>query len=276
MPLTVTSGAGDGSLSATTAMTYDQYDNLETVNGPLAGSADTTRTYCDAMRQVLGVIGPDPDGAGGLLYRATRTTYNPSGQVTSVKAGTATGQAEGSMSSFVALDQTATNYDAIGWKSQASQIAGGATQAVTQYAYDTANRPICTAVRMNTAAFGALPASACTLDSARTDGADRITYTTYDNADRATQITSGYGTSAPRVEQAVTYTTNGQYARDADGKGNLTTHEYDGFDRLVKTRYPTATSGSTSSTSDYEQYGYDAAGNVLSDRRRDGQVVTFT
>jgi RHS repeat-associated protein len=276
LPLTVTSGAGDGSLSATTAMTYDQYGNLETVNGPLAGSADTTRTYYDAMRQVVGVIGPDPDGTGALLYRASRTTYSLNGQVTSVEIGTATGQAEGSMASFVALDQTVTSYDAVGRTSQTSSVAGGATQAVTQYAYDTANRLTCTAVRMNAAAFGSLPTSACTLGAAGSDGADRITYTAYDNADRVTQVTSGYGTSAPRVEQAVTYTTNGQHATEADGKSNLTTHEYDGFDRLVKTRYPTASSGSTSSTSDYEQYGYDAAGNVLSDRRRDGQVVTFT
>ncbi|MGR4862240.1 RHS repeat-associated core domain-containing protein [Caulobacter sp. LARHSG274] len=276
LPLTVTSGAGDGSLSATTAMTYDQYGNLETVNGPLAGSADTTRTYYDAMRQVVGVIEPDPDGAGALLYRASRTTYNLNGQVTSVETGTATGQAEGSMSSFVALDQAATSYDAVGRKSQTSQIAGGATQAVTQYAYDTANRLTCMAVRMNAAAFGSLPTSACTLGTAGSDGADRITYTTYDKADRVTQVTSGYGGSAPRVEQAVTYTTNGQHATEADGKGNLTTHEYDGFDRLAKTRYPIASSGSTSSTTDYEQYTYDAAGNVLTNRRRDGQVVTFT
>ncbi len=275
LPLTVTSGAGDGSLSATTTMTYDQYGDLETVNGPLAGSADTTRTYYDAMRQVVGVIEPDPDGAGALLYRASRTTYNLNGQVTSVETGTATGQADSSMSSFAALDQTATSYDAAGRMSQTSLVAGGATQAVTQYAYDTANRLTCTAVRMNPAAFGSLPASACTLGTAGGDGDDRITYASYDNADRVTQVTSGYGTSAPRVEQALAYTTNGQTATEADGKGNLTTHEYDGFDRLVKTRYPNPTC-CTSSTTDFEQYTYDAASNVLSDRRRDGTIITLT
>ncbi|MGR4865071.1 polymorphic toxin-type HINT domain-containing protein [Caulobacter sp. LARHSG274] len=276
LPTATTSGSGDGALSATTILTYDEVGNLLTEDGPLAGTADTTRTYYDAARQAVGVIGPDPDGAGALLYRASRMTYNPDGQATSVEAGTATGQADGSMASFVALQQSAVAYDSVGRKVSERQIAGGATQAVAQYAYDAANRLTCTAERMNPAAFGSLPASACTLGTAGTDGDDRITYISYDKADRVTQVTSGYGTSAPQVERAVTYSTNGRRATEADGKGNLTTHEYDGFDRLAKTRYPIASSGSTSSTSDYEQYTYDAAGNVLSDRRRDGQVVTFT
>ncbi|SFK78597.1 YD repeat-containing protein, partial [Caulobacter sp. UNC279MFTsu5.1] len=87
LPLTTTSGSGDGALSAITTMTYDAYGNLETVNGPLAGAADATRTYYDLMRQVVGVIGPDPDGTGALLYRASRTTYAADGQVTSVETG---------------------------------------------------------------------------------------------------------------------------------------------------------------------------------------------
>jgi hypothetical protein len=114
LPLTTTSGAGDGSLSAITAMTYDQYGNLETVNGPLAGADDTTRTYYDLMRQVVGVIGPDPDGAGGLLYRASRTTYNADGQVTLSETGTATGQSEEAMSSFAPLAFTRNTYGPTG------------------------------------------------------------------------------------------------------------------------------------------------------------------
>ncbi len=39
--------------------------------------------------------------------------------------------------------------------------------------------------------------------------------------------------------------------------------------------YPVTTAGSgTSSGSDYEQLGYDAASNVTSRRLRDGQVIT--
>jgi RHS repeat-associated protein len=126
--------------------------------------------------------------------------------------------------------------------------------------------------------FDSLPTSACALGTQGADGPDRITYTAYDNADRPTQVTSGYATTgpyAPRVEKTVTYTANGLEATVADGRGNLTTYDYDGLDRLVKVRYPNA-SGTGSSTTDYEEYGYDAVGNRASWRRRDGTTVAFT
>lgn len=48
------------------------------------------------------------------------------------------------------------------------------------------------------------------------------------------------------------------------------------FDRLWQTWYPSPAGGGVSSTTDYEQSTYDAASNILQDRRRDGQVNTFT
>ena len=147
--------------------------------------------------------------------------------------------------------------------------------SVTQYAYDAAGRPICTTVRMNPAMFGAPPADACALGTAGSDGPDRVTYTSYDSANRPVQVTSGYGSTTPRVEKTVTYTNNGLEQTVADGKGNLTTYEYDGFDRLVKTRYPNA-SGGGSSTSDYDGNTYDAAGNRIVWRRRNGVTSNFT
>jgi RHS repeat-associated protein len=146
---------------------------------------------------------------------------------------------------------------------------------VTQYAYDAAGRLTCTAVRMNPAVFGSPPADACALGAQGSDGPDRITYTAYDNADRVTQITSGYNSGAPRVEKTVTYTDNGKEQTVADGKGNLTTYEYDGFDRPAKVRYPNA-AGTGSSTTDFEVYGYDAANNRTSWRRRSGDAHTIT
>jgi RHS repeat-associated protein len=150
--------------------------------------------------------------------------------------------------------------------------------SVTQYAHDQVGRTVCTTVRMNPAAFGSLPADACTQGAEGTDGVDRITRTEYDLAGRIKVVTRGHGVNAPGypiVDKAVTYTLNGKEETVADGNGNLTTYEYDGHDRLVRTRYPN-TSGGGSSSTDYEAYGYDAAGNRTSWRRRSGETVTFT
>ena len=71
--------------------------------------------------------------------------------------------------------------------------------------------------------------------------------------------------------------TNGKLATVTDGENNRTTFEYDGHDRLLKTRYPVSTLGAlTSSTTDYEQLTYDANDNVTQHRKRDGQLVGFT
>jgi YD repeat-containing protein len=58
--------------------------------------------------------------------------------------------------------------------------------------------------------------------------------------------------------------------------GAVPKNQYDGFDRLSKWRFPVATLGAgTSSTTDYEQYGYDAIGNRTSLRKRDGVTITY-
>ncbi|NWM24799.1 hypothetical protein GY659_24160, partial [Escherichia coli] len=82
LPNVVSKGAGDGSLTATTTIAYDDAGNVRTVDGPLPGSADTTRYRYDAARQLVGVVSADPDGAGALKPRAQRTTYDPKGRVT--------------------------------------------------------------------------------------------------------------------------------------------------------------------------------------------------
>ncbi len=60
-----------------------------------------------------------------------------------------------------------------------------------------------------------------------------------------------------------------------DAGGNVSTFEYDGVDRLRKLRFPNA-SGGGSSTTDYEQYTYDAGSNLTQDRRRDGATLSYS
>lgn len=277
--LSTTTRAGDNSLSATVGNTYDARGDVITVDGPLAGTTDTTRTYYDASRWKTGIIGPDPDGAGALLNRATRTTYAADGQATSVESGTATNQSDTGMSTFVALQQAVPAYNTQRRKVSDTLVVGGAAQTVTQYGYDTAARLICQTVRMNPAAFASAP-GACALGTQGVDGPDRITYSEYDAANRVTKVTSGYGTSgayAPRVEVRNYYFPNGTKQFVVDGAGNTTQYGYDGFDRLTTTYYSVAAVGTGAvNGADYDLYSYDPAGNRTGWRRRDGTQISYT
>jgi RHS repeat-associated protein len=269
--------AGDGSVSATTIYTYDANGDKLSEDGPLAGSADTTVWKYDVMRRVTGVIAPDPDGGGALKYRATRNTYDSAGRLIRVERGTTLGQSDTDFVSFVSLESVESDYDALDRKIKETKKGGGTAYAVTQYSYDLYGRPECTAVRMNTAAFGSLPSSACTLGTEGGQGPDRITRRYYNAAGELTQVQVAVGTTDAAYDVTNTYTSNGKLATVTDGENNKTTYEYDGLDRLRNTRYPVPTQGqATSSTTDYEQLGYDANSNVTSQRRRDGQMIYST
>jgi YD repeat-containing protein len=72
----------------------------------------------------------------------------------------------------------------------------------------------------------------------------------------------------------VTYTANGRTASVTDGRGQVSTMTYDGFDRLSRLCYPTVSAACATATQAYEAYGYDAASNVVSRRTRSGDSFT--
>jgi RHS repeat-associated protein len=91
-----------------------------------------------------------------------------------------------------------------------------------------------------------------------------------------TQVQTAVGTADQANEVTTSYSDNGRATTLTDGEGNRTTIDYDGHDRPVKTRFPVPTAGANqSSATDYQEIGYDAAGNVTSQRQRDGQVIAF-
>lgn len=276
LPNVVSKGAGNGSLTATTSIAYDDAGNVRTVDGPLPGTADTTRYRYDAARQLVGVVSADPDGAGALKPRAQRITYDPKGRVTLTEAGNVNSQSDGDWAGFSSLQQVSTDYDGVDRPVKQTVSAGGTIYQVTQRSYDAAGTYDCIAVRMNSATWGSLP-GACTATATGSAGPDRITRNLYNSAREVTTVQAAYGTADQANEVTNAYTNNGKLASVTDGEGNKTSYEYDGFDRLSKTWYPVTTAGSgTSSGSDYEQLGYDAASNVTSRRLRDGQAIGFT
>jgi RHS repeat-associated protein len=278
LPTSVSRGAGDASLVATTAATYDSIGNVLTLDGPISGTADTTRYRYNAARQVVGVIGPDPDGSGSLKHRAQRTTYDGGGRPTDIETGTVDSQSDSDWSAMTALRETEQDYDSNHRPTVQRLKSGSTTLALTQTSYDSLGRVQCVAQRMNPSEFASLPSDACTLDTTGSHGPDRISHTTYDAINRPTQVQTGYGVSGQVADEiATTYTANGQVETMTDGQGNRTTYTYDGHDRLSRTYMPSPTTANTSSTTDYEELAYVLAASgtrstslVASRRLRDG------
>jgi YD repeat-containing protein len=133
----------------------------------------------------------------------------------------------------------------------------------------------CTALRMNPAAFGALPASACTLGTQGSQGPDRITKSVYDDAGQLLKVQKAVGTALQQDYATYAYSANGKPVRLTDANGNPASMTYDGFDRQVQWNLPSATSLGAVSGTDYEAYTYDANGNRTSLRKRDGSVIGY-
>jgi RHS repeat-associated protein len=282
--VSATSSAGDSSLSASTSFVYDIAGNVMKVDGPLSGSADTTRFFYDAAQRQVGEIGPDPDGASALLNRATRYTFGTNGLVSKVEAGTTEGQTASDWLGFLPLNAVTLDYSSGADLIKQTYAADGQRYSVRQFSYDNVGRLECAAERMTSTAWDALPSNACDQPVIAPPVPDRISRTQYDDVGRISVQQSAYGvttakgfpTTLERDEVTNSYTDNGQLASVSDAKGNKTTYQYDGYDRLHKTCYPAAGITGCTSASDYVQPTYDPNGNVSSLRLRDGQNVALS
>lgn len=275
--------------------------SAEAQNAP---AAFTTGYRYDAGHRVTGVISPDPDNAGLIRFAAVRTSYDTAGRPFRVEKGELANwqseQVEPQLwSGFTIFTTVETGYDAMGRKIMElvrEGGAGGPVRALTQYSYDTMSRLECTAIRMNPAVFTSSPTTpACTLGPQGTGaddfGPDRITRNRYDAAGQLVQIRKAVGVAS--LEQAYAtydYTPNGKQKTVIDANGNRASLTYDGFDRQSGWYFPSptppsafngdsqatalATAGATSTT-DYESYGYDPAGNRISLRKRDGRTFSY-
>jgi RHS repeat-associated protein len=251
------------------------------VHAQAVPSAYTTGLRYDLGGRVVGVIKPDPDGSGPIAYMAVRNTYNSVGMLVTVEYGElAAWQPDSvsppSWSGFTVFRSAQLTYDSFGRKLTESVSSGGSTYQLSQFSYDSMGRLDCTAIRMNPAAFGSLPGSACTLGTEGSAGPDRITRNSYDAHGNVLTVSRAFGTSAQQVFAAYSYSQNGKKLSVADAKNNYTTFVYDGFDRLTHQYFPSKTSPGSSSTTDYEQYGYNDSGDRTSLRKRSGHTVLTT
>ena len=255
-------------VSSTTSYVYNDAGLPIQVTNPTNG---TTYYLYDAAGRRTGEIGPDP--ASGVRL-AKRVTYDDDDRVLLEESGAVSGTTS-SLAGMTVRDATANIYDSGGRKIRTTVSSGGVIYQLTEFSYDASDRLECTAVRMNPDAFGNLPPSACTPGTAGSNGPDRITRNVYDLAGQVTQLQRAVGTPLQQNYATYAYSGNGKQTSVTDASGNKTAMTYDGFDRQVAVNFPSpSTSGQVSAT-DYEAYGYDANGNRLSLRKRDGRTITY-
>ncbi len=162
-------------------------------------------------------------------------------------------------------------------ETRSATVSGVTTiTGVTQTSYDLYGRVSCTAVRMNPAAWGALPSSACTLGTEGAQGPDRIERNVYDLAGQLLQVRRAVGTALEQATVTYTYSASGRQASVTDANGNRAELGYDGLDRQSRWTFPSKTNVGQVDASDYEAYAYDNNGNRTSLRKRDNQTIFWS
>lgn len=255
LPTSVTVRAGDSSVVSTTHLSHDRYGDVVAIDGPLPGGEDTTVLRYNHMHEIVGEIGPDPDGAGERQRKAVRTTRDVDGRVTRVDTGTVAGTSDEQWSAFSVIDSLVTSYSPTGVKLSQSRRQVGSADLIelTQFGYDAEGRIICTARRATTSGDGSNP---CLLASQ----SDEVRTTVYGSDGRVERQRLGATDVA-----SFTYTANGLVGRVTDGNGNATSYGYDGFDRLVRTTYPDGT---------FDERTLAANGDPTAITQRDGSVIS--
>jgi RHS repeat-associated protein len=258
-------------------------------------SSFTTATRYDLAHRVVGTISPDPQDGNPVHYPAVRNTYDAAGRLIRIETGSLSqwpgNAAPSAWSGFSVFTYVDTSYDIMGRKTLEIVSSGGVAYSATQYSYDAVGRLECTAVRMNTAQYGSLPASACALGNEGSQGPDRITKNVYDAAGQVVQVRKALGTSLEQAEATYSYTSNGKQEYVIDANGNRAQMVYDGFDRQSQWVFPSSStppsgfngasqasalaSAGSVNPGDYEQYGYDANSNRTSLRKRDGSTLGY-
>ncbi|MGH8129704.1 MAG: hypothetical protein ACRES3_02500 [Steroidobacteraceae bacterium] len=237
---------------------------LSTTINPSGLALATNFTY-DAQGDVA--VTTDPRG------NATQATYDLN------RRKTVTRQHNGASPADVLAAQR-TSYDVLGrvFKEEAGLTFSGTSVSTWQTLRTIAYTPTS---QVSTETNAALETTTKIYDDVDrllevTDAVGRRTRFAYDLAGKQLQEIRGYGSPLQANYATYQYSPNGQRTTIKDANNNLSTLEYDGFDRLFKLRFPSTTLGAgTSSTTDYEQYGYDANGNRTSLRKRNGQTITY-
>lgn len=249
VPKTTTADAGAGQLNLTSAYTYDPVGNLTHVDGPRTDVTDTVDTLYDNERR--------PTQLTNALGKLTKQAYDDDGRLlrTSAQIGT---QWLASCNGYTPSGKLLKNWGPGTVADADTCPTAAAPLSVTDYQYDDLDRRY--------RIIENLPSS---------EGGNRVTENVYNPDSSLLGVKRAVGSGLAQIYAVYAYTDNGLPRTVKDAKNQLTTYQYDGHDRKVKTFYPDATNIGASAPGDYEQYVYDANSNVTALRKRSGQVVNL-
>jgi RHS repeat-associated protein len=251
-----------------TNFTYDAAGRLLSKDGPLPETDDAVYTRWDRLGRKTWEIGAR--SAEGLRI-ATRFAYrNADDKVAYSETGTLPDAQSEALAVFSRSD---FSYDAQRNPDRMAVSKAGTTHKVTDRSWDARGRLVCSAVRMNPAAFGQKP-GACAHTGAGAQGPDRITWNHYDAAGQLIRVEKAVGTPIRQDYAQFEYSPNGRRLAVTDANGNRAEMIWDGFDRQKRWIFPSNTPG-VANQADYEEYGYDPVGNRTKLRKRDGSELTY-
>jgi len=253
-----TSSLDPSGINATTTFTYDANGDVKTVADPRGYV--TEMDYDNDRRKTLT---RHHDGAlAANVVAAERSTYDTLGQLRKEEGGIAFSGT--SVTTWQSI--RTTTYSPTGKVLTETDNAGN----VTSHSYDFNDR-----------------------ESVVTDPENRRVAKVYDAVGQTLCIWRAWNSTAaptsclfdpstftvnsPIRYAEYSYSLDGLVLTSKDAANNLTTSEYDGFNRLKTLRFPVITKGaSASSATDFEQYDYDENGNRKSLRKRDANVILST
>jgi len=286
-----------GAKNFSTGITYDAVGNVQSIDGPRPGVADTMTYQFDQSRRVTGILDPlgartrycyDADGLAVGAFRARTAGLSDPNATTALT----TGLCPSSFNSAQWLGETRTYYptgdllaviDANGYQTIHAYDAVGRERVIqdpngrqTATVYDAAGQQV----------------------AVWKGGSNWLTGTgtaTAPSANAPTTATSWNAANYATLKYAqfvrIDYTLNGKKKLVEDANNNQTEYVYDGHDRELFTFFPDpatgnrctvaspATPASTPACSGgqtYEKQTYDANGNRLTLRTRRNDTITST
>lgn len=232
--VTTRSGNSDPTQMSTVTSSYDDIGNIVSQSD---GAGNFTQMRYNKARQLTSAWTPDPDGTGARFPRASIISYGANGRPQAVSIGTI--HSDGS--NFASHIVTSFGYDDFGRPISSRLQSGGSDYSLQQTHYDQLGRVDCRAIRMAKPYYTqVLSYSACN-QGPQGPGytTDRITRYSYDETSLLASVTRGIGTTAVTTEVAYEYYPSGLVSQITDGRGNPTSYEYDGQNRLSRTCFRT-------------------------------------